>query len=115
MIYSLDFFNHQFYAKNYESIDDWRSDVSNNACGIVTKYGYFKQLSDIDEIVTSHNEMLNSTPPKLFIHTCRDCGAPFIVYQSELDYMKDKGYAPPKRCFICRKLRKGIKQSGQGC
>lgn len=37
---------------------------------------------------------------------CKDCKIHFFVAQGELDWLKEKGLAPYKRCPICREKRR---------
>jgi hypothetical protein len=35
-----------------------------------------------------------------------DCGKEFYFKESDQKFYEEKGFAPPKRCFACRKKRK---------
>lgn len=55
--------------------------------------------------------------------TCRECGKKFDITEREIEFYKNKGFQPPKRCKICRQAREdndlgtnklGLKQSSFG-
>ena len=37
---------------------------------------------------------------------CKDCNKPFTLTEEHLQWYKDKGLEPPKRCAECRKKRR---------
>lgn len=60
--------------------------------------------------------------PELEIHDgdviieCSDCGEQFVHTAGEQAFMREKfgeNYAPPKRCKVCRRKRKELKNDGQ--
>lgn len=44
--------------------------------------------------------------PNDLVRTCQDCTRKFIITESEQKYMSQHGYALPKRCLTCRKIRR---------
>ena len=40
------------------------------------------------------------------IKTCKDCNKPFSISGNELEWLKNIGLTPFKRCSECRKKRK---------
>lgn len=38
--------------------------------------------------------------------TCADCGTTFDFPETEQEFFKKKGFAPPKRCKPCRQAKK---------
>lgn len=45
---------------------------------------------------------------------CKDCGEPFSMDKSEIEFYEDKRLEQPKRCPGCRKKRRENNQS-RGC
>jgi DNA replicative helicase MCM subunit Mcm2 (Cdc46/Mcm family) len=37
---------------------------------------------------------------------CKDCGEPFSMDKSEIEFYENKGWEQPKRCRECRKKRR---------
>jgi predicted RNA-binding Zn-ribbon protein involved in translation (DUF1610 family) len=37
---------------------------------------------------------------------CKDCGEPFSMDKSEIEFYENKGWEQPKRCKECRKKRR---------
>lgn len=44
---------------------------------------------------------------------CKDCGTPFRIDSITLQWYLDKGFTEPKRCLMCRNLRKRQKEWDQ--
>ena len=42
---------------------------------------------------------------------CKQCGKTFEMSKEELDWYKEKGFEPPKRCIECRRSRRNKKAS----
>lgn len=40
---------------------------------------------------------------------CKDCGEPFSMNKSEIEFYERKGFQQPKRCPECRKKRREAK------
>jgi hypothetical protein len=37
---------------------------------------------------------------------CKDCGEPFSMEKSEIEFYENKGLQQPKRCPVCRRKRR---------
>jgi DNA replicative helicase MCM subunit Mcm2 (Cdc46/Mcm family) len=37
---------------------------------------------------------------------CKDCGEPFSMGKSEIEFYENKGFEQPKRCKECRRKRR---------
>lgn len=40
------------------------------------------------------------------VRKCKDCGTFFMLTKSEYDWLKEKGFAVPRRCRTCRRTRR---------
>lgn len=46
---------------------------------------------------------------------CKDCGKPFSMEKSEIEFYENKGLEQPKRCPECRKKRRSSRPKGCIC
>ena len=68
----------------------------------------------IDLPDTEHADVIEINGNKRYEDTareCKECGEPFVILASELQWLEDKfgvTFKPPVRCKDCRKRRKDI-------
>lgn len=71
-----------------------------------------KTIEAAEELVTSLNSKFvicvdeDSNEDAMQICNCVDCGTNFILTKRNFDFFKKQGFPMPKRCSICRKMRK---------
>lgn len=92
---------------------DWE-DVLYTMRSYSSTYGGFnifpEKIEDYNGFLILYQHILDASigDAPMIQRNCRDCGEPFFMYKSEVEFFESKNLPLPKRCKGCREKRKMI-------